>query len=290
MKRIMLGLCCLLLSGTVLAATAISIRERAVGSMLVTGWIEVAPTGKVANYDLDQSSKLPPVVVKLIGQTLSGLAFQPVEIAGKAVIAKARMSLRVIADPVGDGNYQVKITGTQFGMPANATSVTTDEISYKHRIEPTYPQEAVWHDVSGTVYVLAMVNRQGEVEHALAQQVDLRVVGNDDQMKRFRQLLALAAVKAVKHWTFNTPTTGPRAAQPYWLGRVPITFVLNNRTPAYGQWDVYVPGPIETADWVQQLPRIANDKLIIANVDSTPPTGNFSLTSGLHLISKPGRS
>jgi hypothetical protein len=287
MKRWLLGLFCLLLSGATLAAGSSVVRERAVGSMLVTGWIEVAPSGKVARYDVDQPSKLPQAVVKLIGQSISTWMFEPVEIAGKPVIAKARMSLRVVADPVRSGYYQVKIAGAEFAAPEGKAKIATDEISEKRHFAPIYPRDAADSDVSGTVYVLVMVNRRGDVEHALAQQVDLKVVANDSQMKAFRRLLAEAATRAVKQWTFNAPTTGPEAGKPFWFGRIPITFILNNRRPpAYGQWDVYIPGPEETAPWIHQLLSIANDKLIVTNVDSTPPGGNFSLTSGLHLITK----
>jgi hypothetical protein len=286
MKRWLLGLFFFLLSGTVLAVGAQVVRKRAVGSMLVTGWIELAPTGKVAHYDLDQLSKLPPIVAKLIGQTIPGSIFEPVEIDGKPVIAKARMSLRVVADPVGNGDYRIKIVGAQFAAPAGATKTAAGGRSYKTKTPVPYPPGAAALGVSGTVYVLALVDSQGRVDHDLAQQVNLKVVGNDAQMKDFRRLLAQTATKAVKQWTFNSPETGPEAERS-WFARIPITFTLNNqRSPAYGQWDVYIPGPQQTEPWLEQMPSIRNDKLIIANVDSTPPDGSFSLASGLHLITK----
>lgn len=287
MKRWLPGLLCLWLSAPLLAAGAHAVRQNAVGSMLVTGWIEVAPTGRVEHFDLDQSSKLPPAVAKLINQAIPGWMFERVEIAGKPVQAKSRMSLRIVADPVGNGNYRIKIAGAQFAAPEGNGKIITDDISEKRAPGPAYPRAAEDYGVSGTVYVLFMVDHHGDVAHALAQQVDLKVVAGEGQMESFRRLLAEAATKAVKHWTFNTPTTGPKATKPYWLGRVPVTFLLYRQKPvAYGQWDIYIPGPVETAQWIHQLPSIGNDKLIIANVDSTPSGGNFSLTNGLHLISK----
>ena len=287
MKRWLPGLFCMLLSTPLLAGGVNAVRKSAVGSMLVTGWIEVAPTGKVAHYDLDQSSKLPPTVTRLINQAIPGWMFEPVLIAGKPVLAKSRMSLRVTASPVANGDYQVKIAGAEFGAPQGKGQIDTDSPSEKHTVAPRYPLEAAGSGVSGTVYVLLLINHQGLVEQDLAQQVDLRVAATDAQMQDFRKLLASAATRALRRWTFNIPTTGPKAAAPYWYARVPVTFTLNNqRLPGYGHWDVYIPGPVETAPWlVKQLPDIGNDKLIIANVDSTPSGGNFSMTNGLHLIS-----
>ncbi|MEO6926357.1 MAG: energy transducer TonB [Rhodanobacter sp.] len=287
MKRWLPALLCLLFSAPLLAGGVSGVRKTAVGSMLVTGWIEVAPTGKVQHYELDQPSKLPSTVTELINQAVSGWMFEPVLIAGKPVLAKAHMSLRVIAKPVEEGYYQVKITGAEFGAPQGKGQIDTDSPSEKHTVAPAYPSEAAASGVSGTVYVLMMINHQGRVEQDLAQQVDLRVAATDTQMQEFRKILASAATRALKRWTFNIPTTGPKAAAPYWYARVPITFTLNNqRVPGYGHWDVYIPGPVETAPWlIRQLPGIGNDKLIIANVDSTQSGGNFSLTNGLHLIS-----
>lgn len=287
MKRWLPGLLCLFLSAPTLAGGAHAVRKSAVGSMLVTGWIEVAPTGKVAHYELDQSSKLPPTVTQLINEAVPGWMFEPVEVAGKPVLAKSRMSLRVTASPVANGYYQVKIAGAEFGAPQGKGQIDTDSPTEKHTVAPAYPSEAARSGVSGTVYVLMVINRQGRVEQDLAEQVNLRVVASDTEMKDFRKELGLAATKALKRWTFNIPATGPKAAIPYWYARVPVNFNLDNqRRPTYGHWDVYIPGPVETAPWlVKQLPGIGNDKLIVANVDSTPSGGNFSLTNGLHLIS-----
>ncbi len=175
-KRWLLGMFCLLLSAPLLAAGVNTVRKSGVGSMLVTGWIEVAPSGEVAHYDLDQASKLPPLVVKLISQTIPGWMFEPVKIAGKPVLAKSRMSLRVVAEPVGNGNYKIKVAGVDFGAPEGNGKIVTDEISEKRTFAVSYPWQAAGSGVSGTVYVLMLVNRQGRVEHALAQQVNLNVV------------------------------------------------------------------------------------------------------------------
>ena len=287
MKRWLPGLLCLLLSVPTLAAGPRAVRKTAVGSMLVTGWIEVAPSGKVAHYALDQSSKLPPTVTQLINKAVPGWMFEPVEVAGKPVLAKARMSLRVVANPVTKGYYQITIAGAQFGAPQGKGQHDTNAPTEKHAPAPGYPMELARSGVSGTVYVLMVINRQGRVEQVLAEQVNLRVAASDTEMKDFRKQLGLAATRALKKWTFNIPATSPEAATSYWYARVPVNFNLSNRMPpAYGHWDAYIPGPVETAPWLdKQLSGIGSDKLLIANVDSTPSGGSFSLTNGLHLIS-----
>jgi len=290
MKRLLAALFCVTLSAAALANDVEAVRKRAVGSMVVTGNIEVSPSGSVSRYDLDQSSKLPPAVVQLIGRSISQWRFDPVLEGGKPAIATSKMSLRVIANPVAEGKYAISIAGADFGqgMAESHASTATDQISEKSVPSPSYPPDLVAEHVTGTVYVLLLVNRAGTVENASAQQVNLRVAASDREMAPFRKMFAVAATSALKHWTFNIPTTGKEAEKDYWLVRVPVSFnIVGDRTPGYGEWDVYVPGPLQTAPWIETLPKITNEKLLSENVDSTPPGGSLLSAGGLHLITNP---
>jgi hypothetical protein len=289
MKRLFVGLLCMTLSAAALADGVDAARKRAVGSMLVTGHIEVLSSGNVGRYDIDESSKLPSAIVQLIGKTVPQWQFEPVVEDGKPVTEKSKMSLRVAANPVADGKYAISIIGAEFSpeVAKSGTSFTTDQISEKSIPQPLYPHDLVQEHVAGTVYVLLRVDRTGNVVDASAQQVNLRVAASEREMIPYRKMLALAATSALKHWTFNIPTTGKEADRDYWIARVPVNFnIAGDRIPGYGEWDVYIPGPLEPAPWINTLPTITDDKLLIGNVDATPAGGSLLSAGGLHLITK----
>ncbi|ULU25589.1 hypothetical protein [Dyella terrae] len=119
MKRIyVVWLCGWLLAGAVGvtdAATASQVRKTAEVGMLVTGTVEVNPNGSLHGYALDEPEKLPPVVVEVIGKTVSSWEFK---LSGPITdVLKTKMSLRVVAKPLGDGQFKVAVEGSSFGEP-----------------------------------------------------------------------------------------------------------------------------------------------------------------------------
>ena len=287
MKRLVMLIVCLLFSSMAAANSVEAVRKQAVGSMLVTGWIKITPAGAVDSYQVDKSSEIPSTVLTLLQRSVPGWKFRPVAVAGHLVEAKARMSVRVMAKPIANERYSLSIVGAQFGQNTAGARPTTDSMSYKHKVKVSYPYSASSQNASGTVYVVAQVNRQGQVEKAWAQQVNLRFAADEGEMRAMRSALARASLKSVKQWTFNMPTTGPDSLQPYQFARIPIAFSISNQPEAkYGQWDVYVPGPIQAPPGLFDLPSIPDRKLIIANVDATPPGGELSMTGRLQMITK----
>jgi hypothetical protein len=276
MKRLLIGLCCGLFSCAVLAAGLAAVRKLVQASMLVTGSIIVAPDGSVRSYTIDRAEKLPAVVVGLIGKNVPNWKFEPSALDGRPVAAKATMGLRVVAKPVGDGNYSISIGGVQFGQGASDES-----ISYKHREAPSYPIWAAQARVSGTVYLLLRVGRQGQVEDALAEQVNLGVTASDASMERWRHVLANAALNAARRWTFNTPTSGKHVGDDYWVARVPVNFSLRESgqpfRDAYGQWKAYVPGPRQPVPWFDK------GRMMSTGVDALPAGGIYQVDQGLRL-------
>ena len=211
----------LLLTLIASTANAQAVRKTAEASMLVTGSIELNPDGSLHGYTLDQSEKLPPPVVDIVGKSIPTWQFK---LSGTThELVKTDMSLRVVAKPVGDGKYNVAVEGASFGHPgASAESVT-----YKDRKAPRYPQLAIDSHVSGTVYLLMRVDRNGNVQDAIAEQVNLEQYSTPLEMEKFRKALASASLDAAKKWTFNPPVTGTTVNDPYWVVRVPVNFNLN---------------------------------------------------------------
>lgn len=279
MKRWLIGLFCVLLSGSALAAGPAAVRKRVQASMLLTGTIVVAPDGSVGSYAIDKAEKLPPVVTGVIAKSIPAWKFEPILLNGKPVAAKTKMSLRLVAKPVGDDSYSIGIGGAQFGQ-----NVPGESITYKERVRPVYPPQAAQGHVSGTVYLLLSVGREGRVQEAEAEQVNLMVVDSDKGMERWRKVLADSALAAARRWTFNLPTSGEHMNDKYWVARVPVTYSLRpvNENDDYGRWQPYVPGPKQPVPWID------DPQLLSGNADALPDGGIYPLNSGLHLTTPAG--
>jgi hypothetical protein len=259
MKRFLMGLLCLLLSATALAAGPSEVSKRVQASMLLTGKIVVAPDGSVRSYAIDQPK----------------WKFKPTLLDGKPVAAEAEMSFRVVVKPVGAGNFSISISGAEFGQGKPGES-----ISYKRRVAPGYPAQAAHERVSGTVYLLVRVGRQGQVVDAVAEQVNMTVLGSDAELERWRQALAKSALRAAMQWTFNPPTSGKDVDAEYWVARVPCNFRMQaDRGESYGQWQAYVPGPRQPVPWFD------NKQMASTSADALPDGDVQQVDQGLRLTS-----
>jgi len=231
-------------------AGAQSVRKTAEGSMVVTGSLEVNPDGTLHGYTLDQPEKLPPVVVDVLDKSIARWQFKLSSPTTQLV--KTSMNVRVVAKPVGDGNYKVAVDGATFGEgEANAATVTYNNRS----VAPRYPQMAIDARVSGTAYLVLRIGRDGSVQDAAAEEVDLDQYATQQAMDKFRKVLATASLDAARQWTFHTPTQGSAVNDPYWVVRVPVNFNLAvtdqpNKQHAYGTWQPYIPGPRQTVPWI----------------------------------------
>lgn len=273
MKRWLLGLLCVVLSGAALAAGPDETSKRVQASMLVTGTIEVAPDGSVAQYALDRPKELPLAVKDLLAKAIPTWKFAPITVDGKPAIAKAAMSLRVVAKPRDDGDYNISVAATHFDDQNKGHAIKAVE-----RRPPVYPPEAIREHVTGTVYLALRVDAAGKVADAAAEQVDLGEIGSDVQMKQWRDRLARVSVATARRWTFSPATD---AASPYRVVRVPVTFNLRingySTRVGYGQWNVYVPGPVQLIPWL-------DNKLMSGGADALPDGDIDQVGRGLRLL------
>lgn len=249
------------LGGTIAPATLLaapdakpaSARNQIETSLLVSGNVDIETDGSVSRLDIDQEDKLPAGVVKLVRTYGMQWKFAPVIRAGQVVKARAPLSLRVVAKKLDDGNYQVALRGVSFERydgkdPESVASIKLDP--------PRYPSDAFRAGAGGTVYLVLKVSREGRVADALAEQVNLRIMSTDGEMRRLRNEFADSALEASRKWTFRVPTEGAEAAKPYWTVRVPVSYAIGyGRKPddGYGTWINYVPGPRQTAPWEQDV-------------------------------------
>lgn len=268
MKRIAALLMGMLFSFASLAAGPAAVRKTIESSMLVTGWAMIEPNGSVGRLDLDQREKLEPGVVGLIEKAGQQWKFEPVLVDGVARKAKARMSLRIVAKKVEADLYAVSIRSGYFGEEAMTPEeyvARADSIKPLSMKPPAFPPNAARQGARGTVYLVVRVGREGVVQDAFAEQVNLRIVGSEIEMARLRDMFAESAMEAAKAWRFQWPTEGQYVDAEKWSVRVPVEYEFyGEKKPQYGEWSTYVPGPRQSAPWeLEKLdPNQSPDALI----------------------------
>lgn len=259
MPWLLLGL---LVPAVAFAQGGVDAAKRSVeASMLVTGEIAVNPDGSLYGYSLDHRDKLPAVVVKLIGQTLPSWKFTPVQVDGKAVLAKALMSLRIVAKPIDDDREAISVESAAFGVDtpqAHSSSRCANGacLAYLERRPPAYPGDLLRDLVSGTVYLAVEVDSQGKVSRVAVEQVNLRRLADEPTLRRWRRELGRVSMSAARYWKFQPPRTGSEAGKDHWVVTVPVNYSIGIPgtrktigTPDYGHWDDYVRGPAQPVPW-----------------------------------------
>jgi outer membrane biosynthesis protein TonB len=256
----------LLVATSAVGQTRSEVRKAIEASLLVTGDITISATGKVGEFKLDAPEKLPKEVLALIDSALPAWEFEPVIRNGAAISARSRMSLRLVANKRDDGDYLLAIRSAAF------TGDSDDEVDKtwlaKQRMDPpTYPTKAARAGVSGTVYLIVKVGRDGRVEDAFAEQTNLRYVDNEKQMARWRTVLEQSALVAARSWQFTADPHAESEADGSRTVRVPVDYSFGKTTLAYGTWSPYIPGPRALAPWVK--PEFARAQDIDAGQDGT---------------------
>lgn len=264
------------LHGSAVAGGRDEIRKQAEMSMLLTGSIEIDRDGSVAKYELDNAGDLPPVAARIMDQASATWRFEPVIIDGKPVRARTAMSVRLAAKPRENSEgFDVRISAANFGKPGEGEWVT----SKGRLLRPKYPPQAAAGGVRGTVYVVVRIGRDGKVEDAVAEQVNLGAVDRTEAaMQRWRDTLAGASLQAARRWTFVPPTRGEEADAPFWLARVPVSYLLpGDKVPVPGKWETYIPGPRQSAPWLGGIDASLG-------ADAVAGDGIFPLKGGPRLL------
>ena len=253
------GFALVLLASTAWAAGPRAVRKQMEASMLVTGVIEIRPDGTVAASQVDKPEQLPEGIAAFVQEQVADWRFEPMRVEGKPVQASTKMSVRLVARNLHEGQAMVSIRSATFGD--DETLPETERVTSRKMMPPGYPPQAAEKGVQGAVYLLLRVERDGSVGDVVAEQVNLKVIAGEAQMDQFRQHFTRVSVAAAKRWTFNPPTVGEIAREPFWVVRVPIDFAFPGRKAAYGQWAAYVPGPRQPVAWASEDPSFSPDAL-----------------------------
>ncbi len=228
------------------AQTARAVRETAEASMTLTGKIDIGSDGHVTGFQLDHADKLPAALAAFVQRQVQAWQFRPAVENGTAVATQTPVTLRLLSQSSPDGaGDTVRVAGASFSKydPDDTSRVTSSEIR-----SPAYPKTLAAMRAKGEVLLLLKVGRDGTVDDVVAEQVNLRVVGKESQMRQVRNEFARASVSTARSWTFRPPTTGKFKDAESWTVRIPVRYMMGERTP-YGTWEAYIPGPRERAPW-----------------------------------------
>ncbi|HRO87076.1 protein tonB [Denitratimonas tolerans] len=234
------------------AATARAVKKTIEHSLRLDGTVAVTAEGQVEDVVLKDAGRIPPGVEAFVQDAVRRWQFEPARDAeGHAFSVRAPMSLRLVAGQAEDGGHVVSIRGASF------TEYDPDDLSsvaYLDMVVPRYPDRAVRARIEGDAYMGVKVGRDGRVEDVATRQVNLHAYGTERVMEKWRGLLAAAAAKAIREWTFRVPTEGPLAGESYWQVMVPIAFRLRESPDessgsATLLWTTYVPGPKHQLPW-----------------------------------------
>lgn len=247
--------------------TVSAARKQVELSMVVTGTVDIDADGRVEHYALDEPGKLPPAIVQLVSANLPTWKFVPELANGKAADVHAKMSLRFVAKPNGEGDYKIGVRSASFFGGSNAGS----GVSIASRPQTDALQNALrMAGTTGDVYLALKIGPDGKLMDGVVQQVNLTMVGTGAQMTQARKFLGQGALDFARHCTYSLPTYGSMRGKPYWVGVLPFRFSYQGRlSEDYGQWHAYVPGPRTEIPW--QDPDRAS-----LGVDAAP-VGAFTL-------------
>ncbi|MDQ6647977.1 MAG: energy transducer TonB [Pseudomonadota bacterium] len=246
--------------------------------MLVSGTIQINPDGSVRQYTMDHADKIPGIVLFVIKQTVPAWRFH-VDTAHN-VIAKAKMSIRVVAKPANGNKMDFSVEGVSFD---EADEPASTRVTERHVSSPVYPKQAMQEFASATVYMLARIGHDGHVVDLAPEQVNFTRPIERNVMPEMAKLFIASTKAAMRRWTFAVPTTGPEADAAFWIARVPVAFNIETyydapKTTAYGSWQPYLAGPRLPA------PPWFNDGSGLASApDAIPEQGIVPLHNALRL-------
>ena len=275
-KSVPMLLALLLVANVGIAQSERQVRKQVEATMLVTGQVTIEEDGSVSGWKVDQREKLPEVVAGLVDRAIPEWRFEPVVLDGKPTRGTASMSLRLLADQLEDGRYQVSIASGYFGRDAlsleerKRRGYDQDHVRALDMKPPRYPVAALQVGAQGTVYTVIRIGRHGTVEDVAVEQVNLRTVATEREMQRLREMFSKRSIEAARKWTFQIPTTGEWANEESWAVRVPVDYILGDpKVAGYGEWQAYVPGPRMPIPWaVEHLDGfdVAPDALVAGQV------------------------
>lgn len=255
------------------AQTANAMKQQMEARMLVTGSVDIETDGRVSAVSLDDLETIPDAVVDLVERAAAKWRFEPIVVDGTPAPARASMSLKVIASkvPGSRDEFVVRLDGARFGDEDAGSGIESDQLK-----PPNYPRGALYDGVSGTAYLAVRVGRDGGVEDAVVEQVNLEQAADKRRMDYWRKDFAEAALKAARDWTFRVSADAPDGPE-WWTVRVPVDYKIQDAPKRKDAWSVYIPGPRVGIPWLR-------DEQSTVPPDALAADGVHPVTDGRRLL------
>jgi hypothetical protein len=208
--------------------------------MQVDGWIVIDPQGKVADFQRDTT--VPDDLSGPIDRTVRSWLFEPVVIDGAPVRAKAKMRITLAAQNSGDV-YRVVVENVIFpkdqGETDDGKTTGASPIRPKSMAPPSYPSDALRAGISGLVLLAVQAGPDGKtVNAAVIQTALLHPHGRPHDLAIAARQFELAALAAVKKWTYRVDETHPAFTAEQSTATVTINFTAGATpmTDKPGKW------------------------------------------------------
>lgn len=228
------------------ASVASAQDARPVLEMSASGEIEIGPDGSVQDYSL--SGTLPSAIAEAVDRRVRKWKFEPVLVDGRAVIARTRLRLGLLAEPRGE-DYQFRIHHVAFGDPQQLSSMRP----------PQYDMGAVRAGIGARVVLALKLDDKGSVVVAHPYQTSLDAKGSERIVAKWRRVFEATSIAAAKRWKFD-PGEEISGHKVGGTMLVPVTYVAptSKRQVADNTWRSYVPGPVVPVPWTSDTPLAAD--------------------------------
>lgn len=241
----------LVLTAIASAKTLSAIRADAEATRLVTGSITIDPNGQIIGHEYSNAANLEPEISKWLDNRIVRWRFKPVIVDGTPRQVRANMSLRLTLKQVDAKRVNLAVASASFPLASDVVPNPEQTLRARRMDPPSFPKSAARRGVGGTAYVVVEVATDGNVAQAAVEQVNLRVVAREPDMRKFREQLSLAALTAARSWEFDPPTQGVEAGKRFWHIRVPVDFIAPGEVITKDdEWVPYIPGPRTAAPFV----------------------------------------
>lgn len=265
--------------------------ERAVMTMQVDGDVEIGPTGEVVSYTLRQTRKpLPPVIATRLPAQVKQWRFDPVLVDGKAVRARTRMRITLLASEQ-EGGFSISIDNVTFPRTHGAAEVdAARQRSLRMVSQPklSYPPAFIDRGLDARVLVALNIAPDGTLTDAAI--VQSSIPDRTGKAEQFQQLAAtlerevLRGVRAAR-FAVDVPLGADNSEPVHAV--LPIEFRMgspsDNKRDTYGQWRVERRSDKRAPTWLADA-----DRDVIAGV-SDLNEGETSATDGAPRLRSPVR-
>lgn len=185
-------------------------------SMLLRGALDVSASGAVEALHLGDERQVPPVVAGFVRRAVAGWRFDPYLQEGQPRAIRIPLILRVVGTPLDDGNLQIALRSASF---QNYDPNDPTRLTWQNAAPPLYPGGAGMFGVNGDAYVLMRVGRDGRVQDAIVEQVNMRVRASPRRLAAYRKQFSRNALVAARTWSFRVPTeANPGMRRTGWCG------------------------------------------------------------------------